>query len=119
VRTQLAQPKRLVCATIISTVSGGGGETVLQASMAELVHRPHGVQDVLFVGVIEEIHEVQRSMPSLGELNRAVSVVIFPFAHDSSSYDTSTIPRNSYSRRRRQPGLDAHAGFSPGIAASR
>jgi hypothetical protein len=94
VRTQLAQPKRLVCATIISTVSGGGGETVLQASMAELVHRPHGVQDVLFVGVIEEIHEVQRSMPSLGELNRG-KCCHFPFAHDSSSYDTSTIPRNS------------------------
>ena len=55
---------------VITAVSGGCGKAVLQAGMAELVHRSHCAQDVPLAGVIEKIHEVQGSMPSYGELSR-------------------------------------------------
>jgi hypothetical protein len=45
-------------------------EAVLQAGMAELVRRPGGAQDVPLVCVIEEVHQLHRSMPSPGELSR-------------------------------------------------
>ena len=38
--------------------------------MAELVHRPHGSQDVPLVGVVEEIHQVQWGVPAPGQLSR-------------------------------------------------
>jgi hypothetical protein len=64
------QRLELVCVGVITAVNDGSGEAVLQAGMAELVHRPHGTQDVPLTGVIEERHEAQWSMPSPGELSR-------------------------------------------------
>jgi len=45
-------------------------KAVLQAGVAELVRRADGAQDVPLAGVVQESHEMHRSVPLPGELGR-------------------------------------------------
>ena len=45
-------------------------EAVLQPGMAELVNRSDRAQDITVAGILEEVHEADRSSPAGGKLRK-------------------------------------------------
>lgn len=46
------------------------GETILQASVPELIDRPDGAQDIALTGIVKEPQQADRGMPAHGKLSK-------------------------------------------------